>query len=444
MVRCITKRKRDFDLSPPTTANSADNAIRIGCDDSPTNDFSDRHTKVCSISDDIEPARRQSSLLSFFTKAKKAKPQPKPNTANGKLTSKSNVRNVKTKTVLPSSPLPLSSSSLSNSAKENPSMKSAVTTSRSKLKSLTQVYIDCGQSKFGQILCNKCGMLYMPGITEDENQHKRLCQAYSLGIPCNRGTVKGGRKVNTVANENDTNCNDEASIVSWRPCVKVFNSKKSKGQQRYNSNSDNKDCPSQWPLLAQMISKDLGTDEETTLNHLNNEIVFLYIGKNVGHEQKKSRCTTVPNAANRYRILGVATVQLLGQVHAYRMISLHERSLIPVTEAKLGIGLLWTHPVARKRGIATKLVHAARENAVFGMRVARQDVAFSNPTQAGYNFALRYIHGDTKTSDTARNSNDATKGSGVVEVKSSNYERQLEEASHVCSKRGPLVYEMDL
>jgi N-acetyltransferase len=515
---CVTKRKRGFDLAPHTTTtttttattttasrnanninnitspkNDAASAIRIGCDDSPIIDdeTSNRHAKVCSIRDDIEPISRQSSLLSFFTKAKRAKPKqqqqqkPKQHANDDNLTSRSGVRSVKTKTnnnrALSSSPSPLplppstsssSSSSSSHRSKENnPSiiqrglttaslMRHSTTSQsqsqqqrKSKSKSkpvLTQVYIDCGQSKFGQILCKKCGMLYMPGIAEDETQHKRLCQAYTLGIPCNRGTVKGGKQVG-IGNDTHLNCNDdEATIVLWRPCVKAHNSKKSKGEQGKinkcdSSNSkNNKDRPSQWPLLARMISKDLGTHEETTLDHLTNEVVFLCIGKNAaGHGTKKS--------ASTYRILGVVTVQLLGKVHAYRMISLYERSLIPSTEAKLGIGLLWTHPVARNRGIATRLVHAAREHSVFGMKVARQDVAFSNPTQAGYNFALRYSNiNNNSNSDDDRNTGIDTIGTSSSNAERGNdnddsvnllVEKQQEE---VKPRRGPLVYEMNL
>jgi hypothetical protein len=255
----------------------------------------------------------------------------------------------------------------------------------------------------------------MPGIPEDEKQHKTLCQAFTLGIPCNRGTIKGGREVKIQTNENDRKCNnDESTIILWRPCVKAKNNKKSKFHRGTtksfgDDSSSDKNRPSQWPLLARMISKDLGTDEDTTLNHLTNEIVVLYIGRQDGTKNHKGTNT-------RHRILGVATVQMLGRVPAYRMINLYERSLTPSKEGKLGIGLLWTHPVARHRGIATKLVHAAREHSVFGMRVTRQEVAFSNPTQAGYDFALRYC-------DNSENP---------------------EKASDSLRRRGPLVYEMSL
>ena len=115
----------------------------------------------------------------------------------------------------------------------------------------------------------------MPGVTEGGDGHKKICQAYALGIPCNRGIVKGAKRV-------DRKCNDGASIISWKACLKAKRSKKSKMEQIETESTD-KNLPSQWPLLAKMISKDLGTDEGTTLDHLTNESVFLYIGKNERH-----------------------------------------------------------------------------------------------------------------------------------------------------------------
>ena len=500
----IKKRKRGFGLVPHTattasrSANNNNNnnsitsperdaasATRIGWDDSPIIDeetASRPATKLCSIRDDIEPVSRQSSLLSFFAKAKRPTPKPKQHeqqqqqkakqqTGDDNSASRSGVRSPKTyNTALSTSSS--SSSPSSHRSKENNSsiLKRGLTTAslmrchstatqKSKSKAvLTQVYIDCGQSQFGQILCKKCGMLYVPGIAEDEAQHKRLCQAYTLGIPCNRGTVKGGKQVEVPNNDAEVT----TTIVLWRSSVKAHNSKKSKGEQETttercstsssttsSNNKNNKDRPSQWPLLARMISKDLGTHEETTLDHLTNEIVFLYIGKinttAAGHGTKKSAGT------NTSRILGVATVQLLGKVPAYRMISLYERSLIPSTEATLGIGLLWTHPVARHRGIATRLVHAARQHSVFGMKVARQDVAFSNPTQAGYNFAVRYSNarnGSNGNGDDKRNTGIDTVGTTTSTTSStSNAERTNDDEDPVHiekPRRGPLVYEMNL
>ncbi|KAG7365280.1 ESCO1/2 acetyl-transferase [Nitzschia inconspicua] len=253
-------------------------------------------------------------------------------------------------------------------------------------KALTQVYIDCGQSKFGQTLCDKCGMLYTPGLQEDEKQHSQMCQAICTGIACSN-VNKIGKVVERVASRT----NRQYSVVLWR-------------------STKNAHIPSHLPLLAHMIAKDLGMDEGTTLQHLKEQTMFLYIGNRAGSANVKK------NGGN---ILGVATAQSISK--AFTMSSLHERSLTP-SKAMLGIGILWTHPSARHQGIATILVNAVRDHTVFGMRVEKSMMAFSSPTQAGYAFAMNYLYGSK--------SNERNWG------KKDN--REVENESPI----GPLVYEM--
>lgn len=368
-----------------TTTRMSPNPVRFGCDREHDDGYDS--SGVCSIRDSSESSKsKQSSLLSFFVKTTK---QPKPANANATsktkqwLSSETNNNSTRRKNTVRSS-----NPEENDTATAKPRCFSSSSLSPSKHKpTLTQVYIDCGQSTFGQILCSECGMLYVPGIEEDEHQHQQMCQAYRKGIPCTRWTVRGGKPLDVPART--------GRIVLWKP------TKKKKQSLLPCSSSEpqtDKHIPSQWPLLARMISRDLGTQEETTLRHLSNHSVVLCIGNNAKHGPS--------------RILGVATVQILSGVAAYEMIGPTERSLTPNASVKLGIGILWTHPAARCQGIATTLVDAAREHGVFGMSVAnRKDVAFSSPTQAGLCFARRYS------------------------------DERMDPAK---KQRGPLVYEMDL
>ncbi len=369
MVRASSSRKRkrpiitdsehDFLASPKHAASSPN---RIGWE-SPSEDSSHKTNKVCSLSETVIPSKRQSSLLNFFSKSAKAKPQKDSgendeNKGGSQKTSNTNSSFVFRSSVAPKKPK----------------------------KSLTQFYLDCGQKSFGQVLCKKCGTLYVPGVSEDEAEHKKLCDAFALGIPCLRGIVRGGKKLWTTTTTTTTTTtipekrNADASIVSWRPCVKKL---RDANHHQYDDN----DQPSQWPLLAKMISKDLGTHQETTLQHLKREIVFLYILKQQQQQQQQDK---------KHRILGVATVQVLGNIPAYEMLGPSERSLQPI-RAKLGIGLLWTHPSHRQKGIARQLVDLARQHSCFGTRIPKRDLAFSNPTTAGYKFAIRYYGKDRET-----------------------------------------------
>jgi hypothetical protein len=191
------------------------------------------------------------------------------------------------------------------------------------------------------------------------------------------------------------------------------------GSSNNGTGSNNKNVPSQWPLLAQMISKDLGMDEKTTLKHLKEHTVYLY----VNHNNSSSSSSNTHNN----RIVGVVTVQIISQ--AYRMINLHERSRTP-TGAVLGVGILWTHPAARHGGIATRLVTAARGHTVFGVagRIATSLLAFSSPTQAGYDFAIKYC----SSSSSSTNDN----------ALQQQQQQQQQEEEKEKEQLGPLVYEM--
>jgi hypothetical protein len=217
--------------------------------------------------------------------------------------------------------------------------------------------------------------------------------------------------------------------VLWKPSFSSSSSSSFKQKKtRFNYNNP-KNLPSQWPLLAQMISKDLGMDEATALKHLTEQTVLLWLGN----------CSSSGGGStNRghHRILGAVTVQVVSQ--AFRMSNPHQRSLTP-EKAMLGVGILWTHPSVRRRGVATQLVTAARHHAIFGMRVERSLLAFSSPTQAGYNFAMRYLHGDKHCLHHRHDNNSGGgKGSDMVRGTASTTDSITKQKHHY----GPLVYEM--
>lgn len=324
--------------------------------------------------DVLSSKSHQTSLFSFFSKApkiRKATPSPKEK-VKGSHSDDNDVDNsVETASSL-AQHKSTSDVAIAQSAVKRESYEMHPPHNSKPATKLTQVYIDCGQKQFGQVLCNNCGMLYMPGVPEDERQHRQLCQAYVKGIACMNGTVVGGKVVERH------NKKRQYIIAQWKPS----------GQSKH--------CPSQWPLLAQMIAKDLGMDESTALGHLTTQTVFLYLGSVAGNKNSNNKH---PN-----HILGAVTIQSIAK--AYRMSSLHDRSLTS-TKAMLGVGMLWTHPVARKTGIATTLVNAARNHAVFGMQVPKSMLAFSSPTQAGYDFALQYLNGEENRDDRSNKKNEA-------------------------------------
>lgn len=56
-----------------------------------------------------------------------------------------------------------------------------------------------------------------------------------------------------------------------------------------------------------------------------------------------------------------------------------------------GICQIWVHPSSRGKKIATRLVDAVRDKLIYGMQIARGQVAFAQPTKNGLGFAKSYV-----------------------------------------------------
>lgn len=56
-----------------------------------------------------------------------------------------------------------------------------------------------------------------------------------------------------------------------------------------------------------------------------------------------------------------------------------------------GICQLWVHPSFRGKKIATRLVNSVRDKLIYGMQIAKHQVAFAQPTKNGLAFAQSYV-----------------------------------------------------
>lgn len=60
---------------------------------------------------------------------------------------------------------------------------------------------------------------------------------------------------------------------------------------------------------------------------------------------------------------------------------------------KLGVRLMWVHRNHRRKGIMRSMLDVARQHFVFGFFLDKTDIAFSQPTEEGFQFALKYCGG---------------------------------------------------
>lgn len=209
-----------------------------------------------------------------------------------------------------------------------------VTNAKKQNQKLAQVFLDCGQRNWGQVLCPKCGLLYVPGVQEDTRQHEKLCRSISLGVHWRYNSGKLLERIKSDRIQMLKQSNNSSSLSS----------------------------------IFRMVADDLGMEHNRGFPKHHSVLLYL----------------------RDQRVVGVATVEPITE--AFRMLNLYEREST-ASKAMLGIAVLWTHPRVRHQGIATRLIDAARGHLIFGMVVPKSQVAFSSPTEAGWSFGSDYSGG---------------------------------------------------
>ena len=137
-----------------------------------------KSNNICSIDDnsDSSNSKRQLSIRAFcFQQSKKLKTPSTPPTPPTPASTSSPLNDVE------KNAKPLSINNINN----NKSVTSSLPlkdNNKQKKRKLAQVFLDCGQQNWGQVLCPKCGTLYVPGVAEDTKMHEQICKPINLGV----------------------------------------------------------------------------------------------------------------------------------------------------------------------------------------------------------------------------------------------------------------------
>ena len=265
-----------------------------------------------------------------------------------------------------------SSSSKKPSGKTNKQQQQQQTTKnkpmkRQKLQS-NQLFLDFGQTSFGkQTICKICGMLVVHGLDEDSQEHDKICKDYKEGVAC-------------------IGWKNERAIVTFGKDDRVLEVRPDDAQQHKKKVLEVKKIVD---IELGFASSDGRNKKEGTIDDDANMTSYMYISKK--------------------RVVGLLMVKRIQR--AYELFpSKHgseggcsdtvednsssiSRSLKP-SKALLGVHQIWVHKSHRHRGIASKLVTAARDHLIFGMMVPLELVAFSSPTDEGLRFAKSYVGSD--------------------------------------------------
>lgn len=95
-------------------------------------------------------------------------------------------------------------------------------------------------------------------------------------------------------------------------------------------------------------------------------------------------------------VLPVRHLKELSEIESTAQTNIDDRPAKRQKSARLflGVRLIWVHDQHQRQGIASKLVDAARTHFLFGTTFTTQQVAFSQPTDMGFQFAKSYTDSD--------------------------------------------------
>eukprot|EP00985_Skeletonema_marinoi_P001654 scaffold668_cov124-Skeletonema_marinoi.AAC.1 len=244
-----------------------------------------------------------------------------------------------------------------------------------------QLFLDFGQASFGKrTVCNICGMMRVHGVTEDDVQHAKICKDYKEGVTClgwkNERKVEefgGSTKVNNrilEVREGDA-LQHRKKVLEVKRIVDGELGFAISGGRQGDGDDDVE------------VEEDPLSGLTSYLYVSNKRIVGLLVVKRI----QRAYQVIVPtqHAKTNDKTINIKH----GESESSTSFSI-SRSLKP-SRALLGIHQIWVHSSHRNKGIASKLVTAARDHLIFGMMVPLELIAFSSPTMEGLRFAKSYL-----------------------------------------------------
>lgn len=220
---------------------------------------------------------------------------------------------------------------------------------QSKAKVKKQVYLDLGQKKFNKSECPSCGMLFAPGVEQDEKAHRVFCKSQSTRFPL-------AKSMNIVESFSDKKL--AVVHVTFQDDPRTL--------QRIKR------------FKEDIVDKDMGFVDESHRRFLlqPGASAFLCI-QQTDHKPVGFLISERIARAARLDAL-VEDTSVIRALPTERV------------EAVLGIRQIWVDSALRRQGIALRLLDAARNCAVYNFHVSKEQLAFSQPTVQGHALAKAY------------------------------------------------------
>ncbi|XP_015227251.1 PREDICTED: N-acetyltransferase ESCO2 isoform X1 [Cyprinodon variegatus] len=223
-----------------------------------------------------------------------------------------------------------------------------------------QLIIDAGQKQFGATTCSSCGMVYSADNPEDNFQHTQFHQQFLDSI-----RYVGWKKERVVAEFWD------GKIILVLPDDPKYAVRKAEEVRRIADN-------------------ELGF-QQVTLSRPTQAKTFLFINT----DRLVVGCLIAEPIRLAYRVLeqpdhkkDMTKDDFMERHRAWCCSTTPEQALC-------GISRIWVFSLARRQGIATRMLDTVRSTFMFGSYLSKDEIAFSDPTPDGKLFATKYCNTPT-------------------------------------------------
>nr|XP_043872302.1 N-acetyltransferase ESCO2 [Solea senegalensis] len=223
-----------------------------------------------------------------------------------------------------------------------------------------QLIIDAGQKRFGVTTCGSCGMIYSAENPEDNFQHTQFHQRFIDSIK-----FVGWKKERVVSEFWD------GKILLVMPDDPKYAVKKAEDVRR-------------------VADSELGF-QQVTLSRPLQAKTYLFINT----ERMVVGCLVAEPIRQAFRVLDqpdghkdMTKDDFMERHRAWCCSTVPE-------PAVCGISRIWVFSLARRRGIATRMLDTVRSSFTYGCHLTKQEIAFSDPTPDGKVFATKYCNTPT-------------------------------------------------
>lgn len=220
-----------------------------------------------------------------------------------------------------------------------------------------QLIIDAGQKQFGATTCSSCGMIYSADNPEDHFQHTQFHQRFLDSIK-----YVGWKKERVVAEFWD------GKILLVMPDDPKYAVKKAEEVR----------------LIA---DNELGF-QQVALSRPAQAKTYLFINT----ERMVVGCLVAEPIRQAYRVLEQPDRQR--DLTKDDFMERHRAwccSTVP-EQALCGVSRIWVFSLARRKGVATRLLDTVRSTFTYGSHLTKEEIAFSDPTPDGKQFATKYCN----------------------------------------------------